>query len=213
LSNELIEAFGRLSKLAPHIHLPVQSGSNAVLKRMNRRYTREQYLERVDALRQVCPDIAVSSDFIVGFPGERDRDLKASLDLIETVGFSSLFAFKYSDRPNAPATRFEPKVAENIKDERLQKLLAVQKDATETYLRRFVGTQTSVLVEGQNRHPDQLNTLQWHGRNPQNLIVHLDAEPGQGDLTGRVVSVKINTALKHCLKGTPAPKKEMSLVA
>ena len=213
LSDELIEAFSSLKKLAPHIHLPVQSGSDAILKRMNRRYTRARYLERIEALRRTCPEIAVSSDFIVGFPGESDADFKASIDLIETIGFSSLFAFKYSDRPNAPAAKFNGKVSETVKNERLQELLATQKKATAKYYRQFLEKTTSVLVEGQNRHPDLPNTLQWHGRNPQNMIVHFDAEPGQADLTGRPVWVKIDAALGHCLKGTPASKKEMSRVA
>lgn len=213
LSDELIQAFGALEKLAPHIHLPVQSGSDAILKRMNRRYTRERYLERIEALRRACPEIAVSSDFIVGFPGESDADFKASIELIETIGFSSLFAFKYSDRPNAPAAKFDGKVSEKVKDERLQSLLATQKTATANYYRRFVEKRTSVLVEGQNSHPDLLDTFQWHGRNPQNMIVHFDAEPGQADLTGKPVWVKIDAALSHCLKGTLESKREMSRVA
>ncbi len=204
---------GTLEKLAPHIHLPVQSGSDAVLKRMNRRYTQGQYLDKIEKLRQACPDIAVSSDFIVGFPGENDEDFKASLDLIETIGFSSLFAFKYSDRPNAPATKFEPKVIKKIKDERLQRLLAVQKRATEKYHQQFVGKRTQVLVEGQNRHPDLPDTMQWHGRNPQNVIVHVDADTGAADLTGRPVWVKIERALNHCLTGKLETKGEMSRVA
>lgn len=213
LSDELIEAFGTLEKLAPHIHLPVQSGSNAILKRMNRRYTRDRYIEKIEALRRACPEIAVSSDFIVGFPGESDADFSASLELIETIGFSSLFAFKYSDRPNAPAAKFDGKVSGKVIDRRLQALLATQKTATARYYRQFVEKTTSVLVEGQNSHPDLPNTLQWHGRNPQNMIVHFDAEPGQANLTGSPVWVKIDVALGHCLKGTLASKKEMSRVA
>jgi len=202
LSDDLIAAFGTPGKLAPHIHLPVQSGSDAILKRMNRRYTRKQYIKKVEALRTVCPEIAISSDFIVGFPGESDNDFEASLDLIETIGFSSLFAFPYSDRPNAPATTFEPKVAEKIKAVRLQKLLTVQKRATAQYHQQFVGKETEVLVEGQNRHPDRPGAMQWYGRNPQNLIVHIDADPGAADLTGKLKWVKIDRALHHCLKGT-----------
>jgi tRNA-2-methylthio-N6-dimethylallyladenosine synthase len=109
------DAFGRLEKLCHHMHLPVQSGDDEILKRMNRKYTRNAYLEKIERLRAVCPDIAVTSDFIVGFPGETDRQFQATLDLIETVRYDGLFAFMYSDRPNAPAAAFSGKIAEPVK--------------------------------------------------------------------------------------------------
>ena len=130
LSDDLIRTFGRLEKLCHHIHLPVQSGDDGILKRMNRKYTRNTYLEKIAGLRAACPDIAITSDFIVGFPGETDRQFQATLDLIETVRYDGLFAFMYSDRPSAPATAFSGKVAESIKKERLQALLNLQEKIT-----------------------------------------------------------------------------------
>ncbi len=130
LSDDLIDAFYTLEKICHHIHLPVQSGSNSILKRMNRKYTRELYLEKVDKLRNVCPDIAITSDFIVGFPGETEDDFKQTLDLIKTVEFDGLFAFKYSDRPNTPASGFSNKISEREKKDRLMELLDLQEHFT-----------------------------------------------------------------------------------
>jgi tRNA-2-methylthio-N6-dimethylallyladenosine synthase len=115
LSDVLINLFGRIDKLCHHIHLPVQSGSNEILKRMNRNYTRENYLERLARLRDGCPDIAITSDFIVGFPGETERQFDETLELVKTVQYDGLFAFMYSDRPNAPAAAFSNKIAESVK--------------------------------------------------------------------------------------------------
>ena len=130
LSERLMNAFAGLDKLCRHIHLPVQSGSDRTLKRMNRRYTREGYLAKVSALKDLCPDIAITSDIIVGFPGETQADFQATLDMIQQVDFDGLFAFIYSDRPNAPAARFDGKVEEGVKKERLQAVLALQEAVT-----------------------------------------------------------------------------------
>ncbi len=151
LSTALCRAFRDLPKLCRHIHLPVQSGSNPVLKRMNRRYTRENYLEKVAELRKYCPQIAISSDFIVGFPGEEPADFEQTLDLIRTVEFDSLFAFKYSDRPEAPASRFNDKVPEREQNMRLQRLLEEQDRITLFKHRSLLGSIQEVLVEGVNR--------------------------------------------------------------
>jgi len=130
LSDELIDKYKDLEKLCSHIHLPVQSGSNAMLKKMNRKYTREDYIEKVAKLRSVCKNVALSSDMIVGFPGESRDDFEETLDLMKIIEFDSLFAFKYSDRPNAPSTAFSLKIEENEKKERLQKLLTLQEKIT-----------------------------------------------------------------------------------
>jgi tRNA-2-methylthio-N6-dimethylallyladenosine synthase len=127
-NGELISAFKTCTKLCNHIHLPVQSGSNHIFKRMNRRYTREQYLDKVAKLRDTCPQMAISSDIIVGFPGETETDFQQTLDLLRMVQFDSLFAFMYSDRPNAPSARFPNKVSELQKKDRLQTLWTFRKN-------------------------------------------------------------------------------------
>ncbi len=217
LSLDLMQAFGRLEKLCRHIHLPVQSGSNAVLKRMNRRYTREQYLDKVERLRASCPDIAITSDIIVGFPGETESDFEATLDLIQTVGFDGLFAFAYSDRPNAPAVRFDGKVTETIKKHRLNRVLELQAAATLNKHQSLVGTVQRVLVDGPgksqaSRAEVPAEALQWSGRTTANCIVHFDSGEEMNSerqrLTGRMMDIMIEKALPHCLWGriaqTPA---------
>jgi tRNA-2-methylthio-N6-dimethylallyladenosine synthase len=216
LSTALCRAFGDLPKLCRHIHLPVQSGSNQVLKRMNRRYTRENYLEKVAELRHYCPHISISSDFIVGFPGEERADFEQTLDLIRTVEFDSLFAFKYSDRPGAPASRFNAKVPEREQNLRLQRLLEEQERITLSKHRLLLGSIQEVLVEGANRRhtlPEggagkpAVGASQWTGRTSANKIVNFeqDALPAlsRENLKGRLVRVKIEKAHAHSLWGVP----------
>lgn len=217
LSTELIHSFQKLFKLCRHIHLPVQSGSDRILKRMNRRYTREQYVDKVSQLRHICPDIAITSDIIVGFPGETDQDFQATLSLIDEIGFDGLFAFIYSDRPNAPAVRFQDKVDEAVKKERLQSVLARQGDHTFRKNQALVGTVQQVLVDGvsdQRERPDTDDKQglpnrrpQWTGRTSTNKIVHFDQEaPQLSDnqmLTGQLLRIMIEEALPHCLVGRP----------
>lgn len=226
LSGELMAAFSHLDKLCPHIHLPVQSGSDAVLKRMNRGYTHHDYLEKVDRLRTVCPDIAITSDIIVGFPGETEEDFQATLNLIERVEYDGLFAFIYSDRPNAPAARFKSKIDEAVKKERLQKVLACQEQYTTLKNQSLVGSAQQVLVDGLSKHMGQGNdgdasqpdgaattmedTLQWSGRTATNKIVHFATEarnesPNQW-LTGRMLPIMIERAMPHSLWGRLVPQ-------
>jgi len=145
---DLINALRTNEKLCDHIHLPVQSGSNRVLKRMNRKYTKELYLDKVAKLRDTCPDIAITSDIIVGFPGESEADFDESLDLIRRIEFDGLFAFKYSDRPNAPAAKFEEKVSDHQMKKRLQILLDLQDTFTKKKNQALVGTCLPILAEG-----------------------------------------------------------------
>jgi tRNA-2-methylthio-N6-dimethylallyladenosine synthase len=213
LSEELIGSFGRLERLCHHIHLPVQSGSDRILKRMNRHYTRRLYVDKVAALRRACPGIAITSDIIVGFPGETDADIEATLNLIEEIGFDGLFAFIYSDRPNAPAVHFKDKVGETLKKERLQKVLACQEKSTLKKNQALVGTIQQVLVDGINHHavdgplinPGAPEAMQWSGRTTTNKIVHFVGEvqhPFHNQmLTGRVLPIMIEEALPHCLLG------------
>jgi tRNA-2-methylthio-N6-dimethylallyladenosine synthase len=212
-NGELINAFKTFTKLCNHIHLPVQSGSNRILRRMNRRYTREQYLDKVAELRDTCPGIAISSDIIVGFPGETEADFNQTLDLLRTVGFDGLFAFIYSDRPNAPSAQFPDKVSEQRKSDRLQTLLDVQQESTRKKNQALVGSIQSVLTEGfskkqppgsrSHQHP----AVQWTGRTSTNKIVNFyrsdNAECCGEILPGELVQVRIEKAYSHSLYGTP----------
>lgn len=209
LSEDLMAAFGKLDKLCPHIHLPVQSGSDRVLKRMNRKYTRQIYLDRVDRLRRIRPDIAVTSDFIVGFPGESPADFEDTLALLETVAFDSIFAFMYSDREIAPASRFKTKIDENEKKDRLQKLLTTQEKITLAKNRMLVGTHQEIMVEGGSTRPGLAESVdegpQWSGRTPGNKIVNFslggDAPPAPPPRVGEMVAVSIEKAFSHSLRG------------
>jgi len=215
LSDDLMSAFGKLDKLCPHIHLPVQSGSDRVLKRMNRKYTRQIYLDRVERLRSIRPDIAVTSDFIVGFPGESPADFEDTLSLVKTVAFDSIFAFMYSDREIAPASRFKTKIDENEKKDRLQKLLTTQEKITLAKNRMLVGTHQEIMVEGGSTRPGLAESLdegpQWSGRTPGNKIVNFslggDATPAPPPRVGEMVDVSIEKAFSHSLRGGLVPRE------
>ncbi|MBW2250167.1 MAG: tRNA (N6-isopentenyl adenosine(37)-C2)-methylthiotransferase MiaB, partial [Deltaproteobacteria bacterium] len=207
LSDDLIFAFKENEKLCRHIHLPVQSGSDRVLKRMNRKYSRTLYLEKIDKLRNVCPDISITSDFIVGFPGETNADFKETLDLIKTVEYEGLFAFKYSDRPNAKATLFSQKISDQEKKERLKKLLDLQEVISRKKNQALVGSTQEILVEGYSKkmssvlpragetkiNESLLNNIQWTGRTSTNKIVNFNLESSSvscGEtFTGSIVNV------------------------
>lgn len=214
LSESLIYAFRRLNKLCKHIHLPVQSGSDRILKRMNRKYTREHYLEKVQKLREVCPEIAITSDMIVGFPGETRADFEETLDLMKTVEYDGLFAFKYSDRPNAPAAHFSNKVPEEEKKERLRILLDLQEQFTIKKNQALIGSVEQILVDGfskqqttDSRHSEsdiRNSDTQWTGRTSANKIINFV----QGDacnkiFTGEMIHVRIDRAFSHSLRGKP----------
>ena len=209
LSPDLCMAFKNLNKLCHHIHLPVQSGSNRILKRMNRRYTREQYLDRISQLRTHCPDIAITSDFIVGFPGETQADFDQTLALIRQVAYDGVFAFKYSDRPSAPARQFNPKLSERVKNERLQILLDIQEEITRSRNQSLVGTIQQILVEGPSKREnrddvnDSKGSLQWTGRTSTNKIVNflMDGSSLNDSAAGSLVRVHIEKALAHSLWG------------
>ena len=211
LSDELIGAFGRLGKLCRHIHLPVQSGSDRVLTRMNRKYSRQHYLAKIANLRQACPDIAISTDIIVGFPGETREDFNETLSLIKTVEYDSLFAFQYSDRPQVPAARFVDKIPPQDGAGRLRELLGLQERYTLENNQRLVGGCEPILVEGLSKKQDRRcpaipnQPRQWTGRTTSNKIVNfLPAEADSipdADLIGKMVAVRIEKALAHSLRG------------
>jgi len=221
LSEDLMLAFKNLDKLCNHIHLPVQSGSNRILKSMNRKYSRELYLEKVDKLFNICPDIAITSDIIVGFPGETRGDFEETLDLIKKVEYDSLFAFIYSDRPNATAAHFSDKISEQEKKERLLQVLDLQDHFTTRKNKEQEGSTQLILVEGlskkqsvigiQNSHHD----VQWTGRTSTNKIVNFI----QGDdtvscdeiTTGQMIYVEIVKAFPHSLFGKQVRVEPTSL--
>jgi tRNA-2-methylthio-N6-dimethylallyladenosine synthase len=219
LSENLMEAFRDLPKLCAHIHLPVQSGSDRILRRMNRKYTRAEYLQRVARLRAYCPEIAISSDIIVGFPGETEEDFAATQSLIDAVGYDSLFVFMYSDRPNAAAARFKDKVAEAVKHDRLQLVLSQQEAHTRRAHEALLGASLAVLVEGRSKLDNgngadpTTASVQWMGRTSGNKIVNFsfppevsDGIPSKGhNLTGLSVDVIIKKALAHSLWGEMMP--------
>ncbi|MGZ3420672.1 MAG: tRNA (N6-isopentenyl adenosine(37)-C2)-methylthiotransferase MiaB [Polyangiales bacterium] len=206
LTDDLIEAHASLSKLARHVHLPVQSGSNRMLKRMIRRYTRESYLSRVEALRARVPGITLSSDAIVGFPGETEADFEETLSLVREAGFISLFGFKFSPRPHTPALKLADDVPEAEKDARLAALFAAVETQQRAHLASLVGSRVRVLVEGLSK-PSQSAAAKVAqrvmGRTERNEIVHLDVpeERDPSGLIGRFLDVPVIRANAHSLVG------------
>lgn len=196
LSEDLMACFGELDNLCPHFHLPVQSGANAVLKKMNRKYTIEQYLDKVAGLRRHSPNIAITTDIIVGFPGETDDDFAATMQLLEKVRYHSAYSFKYSDRPNTVSLGFKDKVPEDIKAVRLARLQARQQEITNECHLEHVGLVLDIMVEGESRSGEG----QWSGRTGSNHIVNFI---GTGSIKpGQIVRVKIDEICQHSLRGS-----------
>jgi tRNA-2-methylthio-N6-dimethylallyladenosine synthase len=194
-SDRLVAAIRDLPRVCKHVHLPVQSGSTRVLGAMRRRHTREEYLSLVQNLRSAIPNIAISTDMIVGFPGETQADFEETLSLTEVVGFSSMFSFKYSERPNTlAAKRLEDDVPEEEKGRRLSALQDLQKEIQWNLHRRSVGTVVDVLVDSRSRRrPHELA-----GRTTGNAVVNLPGDPGW---LGRVLPVTIRRAGPNSLWG------------
>jgi tRNA-2-methylthio-N6-dimethylallyladenosine synthase len=167
-----------------------------MLRRMIRRYTRAEYTARIRRLLAARPDMTVSTDVIVGFPGETEADFQQTLDVVAEVGFVGLFGFKYSPRPYTPALKLGDDVTEEEKSERLARLFDLAESQTRAHLATLVGTHQEVLVEGTGKTPGL-----WTGRTRRNEIVHLDDVPGKS-LTGELVTVAITQAFKHSLAGT-----------
>jgi tRNA-2-methylthio-N6-dimethylallyladenosine synthase len=210
LSVRLIDAFTSCEKVCRHIHLPFQSGSNRILTRMNRKYSRENYLDKIRILKQACPDIAISSDVIVGFPGETQADFDMTLDLLTMVRFDSLFAFKYSDRPFTRASGFKEKISEEEKTIRIHKLIQLQKSITLEKHQSLIGSNQMVLVEGFSKNHAKKNfpsdQVQWTGRTVSNAIVNFSRDPNcrqsrNDDLTGQIVGVRILDGFSNSLRG------------
>ena len=193
----LIAAHGHNDKLMPYLHLPVQSGSDPMLKAMNRRHTRAQYLDLVAAFRNARADLALSSDFIVGFPGETDADFDATMDLVAAVSYAQAFSFKYSPRPGTPAAAEENQVDEDIKARRLAQLQARLNEQQEAFNREKLDTVLPVLFEKPSRQADQMS-----GRSPYLQPVHVRvAEQHFDALVGRILPVRITGAHANSLSG------------
>lgn len=208
LTPSLIYAHEQIGMLAKHVHMPVQSGSDALLKRMIRRYTREEYLERTRALIEAVPGLTLSTDMIVGFPGETEEDFEASVSLVREAGFVALFGFKYSQRPYTPALKLADDVSEEEKGRRLARLFAVVEEQKAAHLASLVGREVDVLVDGTGK------TGEASGRTEHNEIVHIEA--GERPAEGSLVRVRIDVAYKNSLRGAltsvlelPAKRMEM----
>jgi tRNA-2-methylthio-N6-dimethylallyladenosine synthase len=197
----LARAHAELDVLARHVHLPVQSGSDRVLRRMIRRYTRAEYVARAARLSRARPGLTLSTDVIVGFPGETEDDFAQTLSLVREVGFVSLFGFKYSPRPHTPALRLGDDVPEETKSERLARLFELADELSAANLASLVGTRQRVLVEGASKsEKGDLSRDRVQGRTVRSEIVHIDA-PGAGGLVGETVEVEITRAHRHSLAG------------
>lgn len=194
-SVRFLEAMRRLPKIARHLHLPVQSGSSRVLKEMRRRYTRESYLELVERIRTLLPDVALSTDMIVGFPGETDADFEETLSLSRIARFNSMFSFKYSTRPNTLAAKRMPDdVPEAVKTERIVRLQALQRTIQEDINQAMVGTTVDVLIDSASRR----RSTELSGRTSQNTVVNL---PGEASWIGQTRPVHIERSGAYSVWG------------
>jgi tRNA-2-methylthio-N6-dimethylallyladenosine synthase len=193
LDAALIAAHAEVEALAPYLHLPVQAGSDRVLKAMNRGHTADDYLRLIERIRAARPDIAMSGDFIVGFPGETDADFEATLELVRQVGYASAFSFKYSRRPGTPAAALARQVSDEVKAERLGRLQALLDEQQRAFNAAQVGRVLPVLIEKRGRHAGQVA-----GRSPYLQAVHLD---GDAAMVGEMAPVRIIAAGKSSLAG------------
>jgi len=205
MSDDLIEAHGKLPSLMPFLHLPVQSGSDGVLKAMNRQHDADSYFRLVDRLREARPDLALSSDFIVGFPSESDDDFEATMRLVERVEFAQAFSFKYSPRPGTPAAGQPKQVKEDVKSQRLSRLQELLNQQTDRFNQRTVGKTFSILLERPGRHPGQLV-----GKSPYLQAVHVETEDAG---IGELIDVEIIARHAHSLAGKPMKIEDQPLPA
>jgi tRNA-2-methylthio-N6-dimethylallyladenosine synthase len=193
-TDDIIEAFAEISQLVNHLHLPVQSGSNRILAEMKRGHAREDYLEIMRKIKAVRPGISLSSDFIIGFPGETDQDFADTMDLIEQVGYDLSYSFIFSARPGTPAANFPDDVSMAVKEQRLQHLKNRLNEMTMAISEAMIGTTQSILVEGISKK----NPLHLTGRTENNRVVNFAAHPR---LIGQFVDVMITEALPNSLRG------------
>lgn len=200
MEDELLDAHGHIAKLMPYLHLPVQSGSNKVLEAMNRKHTAESYLDTIQKLRKIRPDIALSGDFIVGFPGETHEDFEDTMKLVRAANYASAYSFKYSARPGTPAASMKKLVRPDVMAERLQELQDLLNEQARAFNAQFIGRTIPVLFDRKGKEPGQLL-----GRSPHNQSVHTT---GNARLFGQIVDVEIEHASKSALTG-PVATSEM----
>ena len=203
--DDLIHAISRLPKLAEHIHLPLQSGSNKILKAMHRAYTTEKYFDLVERIRRARNGVAITTDIIVGFPGEREEDYRQTRDLVEKIQFDNAFVFRYSPRRDTPGAEMPDQIDEHLKEERNQDLLEVVNKSNRRILERLVGSQVEVLCEG----PSKTNRARLMGRTRTNKIVVFPPSQKRRqtdeteELVGKLVDVRIERANGFSLYGIP----------
>ena len=189
LSDELIQVMGECKHILPQFHLPLQHGNNEVLRRMNRRYTREQYLDKVRKLREAVPGIGLTTDIIVGFPGETEEQFQDTLSIVQEVGYDSAFTFIYSPRKGTVAADMADQVPEDVATDRIKRLIATQEESQRKAMNRFVGMEEEVLVEGLSRRSNK--QVSGHGRHGVGITL-----PGTEEDIGRIIRVRV-TALKN----------------
>ena len=194
ISDELIDVMASGKHICHALHLPVQHGNNRILQSMNRRYTREKYLERVEAIRSKVPDISLTTDLIVGYPGETEEEFEETCSLVEQVGYDSAFTFIYSPRVGTRAADMPDQIPDEVSSRRIQKLIALQKDVTHKRYANYIGQVHSVLVEESSRRDEN----QMAGKNEYNITVNF---PGDKSLIGQIVRVKITSAGESTLRG------------
>ncbi|MEA3064934.1 MAG: tRNA-2-methylthio-N6-dimethylallyladenosine synthase [Sphingomonadales bacterium] len=198
MSEGLVRAHAEVESLMPYLHLPVQSGSDRVLKAMNRSHDSRSYLRILERVRSARPDIAISGDFIVGFPGETEADFEATLEIVRAVNYAHAYSFKYSPRPGTPAAAMEDQLPREIMDERLQRLQALLGEQQLAFNRAGVGRRTELLLERRGKRPGQMV-----GKSPWLQSVHVETEAGIGDL----IEVEIVSGGPNSLQGAAAPAK------
>jgi len=193
---DIVEAIEAVPTLCDHVHLPVQSGSNRVLDAMQRLYTREQYLERIAWMKAAKREISITTDVIVGFPGETETEFGETLSLLDEVGYDAVFSFKYSPRPNTPSLKLEDAIPDEEKVRRLEVLNAKQRAIQTTSYKKYIGTVHEVMVEGKNEARGQ-----WMGRTSQNKTLNFTAPPNAVPTTGSYVPVLTTTSFPNSLLG------------
>jgi tRNA-2-methylthio-N6-dimethylallyladenosine synthase len=202
-SQRLVEVYGEVPELVSHVHLPVQSGSNRILSQMKRQYTIADYEDIVDRLRGYRSDLSLSSDFIVGFPGETDHDFEQTIELIHRVGFDQSFSFIYSARPGTPAAQLPDPIPASLKQERLARLQETIRSIAASISQAMIGSQQRVLVDGHSRK----NPRQLSGRTENNRVINF---PGPSDLLGNFVDVSVCEAFTNSLRGSLATEDTAS---
>jgi tRNA-2-methylthio-N6-dimethylallyladenosine synthase len=193
---DIVDAIDAVPTLCDHVHLPVQSGSNRILNAMQRLYTREQYLERIAWMKSAKRPISITSDIIVGFPGETDEDFAQTLSLLDEVGYDAVFSFKYSPRPNTPSLALEDAIPDQEKSRRLEVLMSHQREIQIAHYKKYIGQILEVMVEGKNEARKQ-----WIGRTSHNKTLNFTAPESSSPQTGTYVQVKATQSFPNSLLG------------